>query len=175
MAAMAGIAAVASLVGTAVSVVGTIATGQAQKQAADYQAAQLDVQSKEQAAVGQRDAESYALQTKLAQSRLQAVSGADGFTSTDTTATQLGENIAGYGAEQEGIARYKGKSAAAGSAAQANAARMTGQADLTGSYFKAGGTLLSGFSSLYSNYGQDLGWKTAAAGGGRGAADAWYG
>lgn len=164
-----------AIMGTVVSAVGSIATGQAQKQAADYQAAEYEVKAKEDAAVGQRDAQAYELQKQLAESTLQARAAGSAFSATDTNSLNLLKGIEGYGEEQAGVARYKGDSAAAGDVAQANAARLSGQAAVTGSYFSAAGTILGGFgSTMFSAYGAGLMPKSVAAPG-YGAMSALFG
>ncbi len=155
---MAGAALALSLVGTVVNAVGTLASGQAAARAANYQAAQLELNAKNERAAGQRDQEEYQRQTKLVLSRLQNNASSGGFSGTDTTALDLTGDIAKYGTYQGQVAAYGGENRAAGLNAQAAAARATGKADLTGSYFKAGGTLLSGFGgTLFDKYGFGFG------------------
>lgn len=151
---MAGAALVLSLAGTAVSAIGSIATGQSQARAAEYEAKQLELNAQNERAAGQRDAQEYLHQTKLVESKLQNNASSGGFSGTDPTALDLTGDIAAHGTYQSAVAQYGGENRAAGLRAQASATRQGGQAALTGSYFKAGGTLLSGFSgTLFDKYG----------------------
>ncbi|OWK18324.1 hypothetical protein AJ88_03855 [Mesorhizobium amorphae CCBAU 01583] len=71
-----GLSAILGLVGTGVSAAGTLAVGAARKSAADYQAAQLEQQGKEEKAAAQREAERAKKETNFVLSRQQAVAGA---------------------------------------------------------------------------------------------------
>lgn len=149
-----GLALALSLAGTAVSAIGTIATGQAEARAAEMRARQEELNAQNEFAAGQRDAMDVAHQQKLALSRLQNNAASGGFTGTDPTALDLTGEVAAHGTYQQQVAIYGGANRAAGLRAQAAADRASGQAALTGSYFRAGGTLLSGFSgALRDKYG----------------------
>ena len=152
MAALGTIATIATLVGTAVSAVGTIAAGKADKASADYEAAQLDINAKEEMAAAQREGEEYRRKKELALSSLQARAAGSGFSATDPTALALADEISKYGTLQEQMAMYGGKSRRAGLEAQAAGRRMSGRAARTGSYYKAGATILGGISTLADKY-----------------------
>jgi len=188
MAMMAAAAPFLALAGTAVSAVGTIAAGQqaaaigaqeqqrlqaegqAANQAAKYQAAQLEVQAKNERASGQREAEQFRRQKRLALSKLTTNAAASGFSATDPTALALADEIEEYGTMQEQMAMYGGEARATGSRAQAEGARfsgasamrsgymqgqtayMTGEAKRDASYYNAGGTILGGIGNFGSSY-----------------------
>jgi hypothetical protein len=188
MAVMAAAAPFLMLAGTAVSAVGTIAAGRqaaaigameqqrlmqagdAAEKASKYQARQLEVQSKNEMAAGQREAEQHRRQKSLALSKLTANAAAGGFTATDPTALALSDDITEYGTLQEQMAMFGGASRAAGLRSQAEAARYsgataqmsgysqgniamaTGQAKQNASYYNAAGTILGGVGSFGSSY-----------------------
>jgi hypothetical protein len=142
----------ATAIGAGVSAYGTIAAGKAQQQAADYEAAQLDVQAKDEKAAAQAQALELRRNRTLALSALQARSAASGFSATDPTTVKLAGDIAARGAYQEAIAQYGGNSRAAGLNAQATGARLSGQAARTGSYYSAAGTIIGGVGTMADQY-----------------------
>jgi hypothetical protein len=135
----------ATIAGTAVSTIGTLASGRAAQQAANYQAAQMDMKGKEELAQGQQEAEQYRRKKQLALSTLQSRAAASGFEATDPTITEHGEL-------QEGLAMYGGKSRREGLEAQARGKRFEGKAERIGSYYKAGATILGGVASIADKY-----------------------
>ena len=153
MAGLSAIATIASLAGTAVSAVGTIAAGRAQKQAADHQAAQLDVRAKEERATAQQKALEVARERRLALSRLQARAAASGFGATDPTILDLAGETAAYGTLRQQIARYGGEARAADLTASAEGARARGSAALQNAGFNAAGTILGGVSTMFRRFG----------------------
>lgn len=146
---MAGIGAVASVVGTVVSAVGTIAAGQAARRDAEYQAAQLDIRAKQEFAAGQREAEEVRRRKTLALSRQQAVSGASGLGATDPGVIEIAAETAGYGQYQEQSALAAGRNRMLQNEYAASAARATGRAQETGAYFSAAGTIIGGFANAF--------------------------
>jgi hypothetical protein len=142
----------ATVAGTAISTMGTLASGKSAQQAANYEAAQLDLKGKEEMAQGQQEAEQYRRKKQLALSTLTNRAAASGFSATDPTSLNLSEDIAEYGELQEGMARYGGASRRAGLEAQAEGRRFEGQAAKQGSYYKAGATILGGISSIADKY-----------------------
>lgn len=142
------IAAIATVAGSAVSAVGTIAAGNAAKEQADYEAAQLDIKAKEEQAAAQQEAQQLREKKERALSSLTARAAASGFSATDPTALALSDEIERYGTLQEQMAQYGGKSRRAGYEAQATGTRITGQAAKKGSRLSAAGTILGGISSL---------------------------
>lgn len=147
------IATVASLAGTAVAAQGTIAAGKAPKQAADYEAAQLNIKGKEEMAAAQQEAEGYAHQKDQALSSLQAKSAASGFSATDPTSLAMADEIAKYGTLQEQMSMYGGESRKAGIDAQATARRMEGKAAMKGARLSAAGTIIGGVSGMATRFG----------------------
>jgi hypothetical protein len=117
-----------------------------------FEAAQLEERGQEEEAAAQREAEQLRRRRDLALSRLTARSAASGFSATDPTALNLGEDIARYGTYQENLATFGGRSRRAGLEAQADAARFSGDAARQASYWRAGGTILTGVGSLASKY-----------------------
>jgi hypothetical protein len=149
---MAALALIATGVGALVSAAGTIAAGKAQQQAADYEAAQLDVQAKDERAAAQAQALDERRRQRLALSALTARSAASGFTATDPTTMKLAGDIAKYGEYRAQSAQYVGNSRAAGLNAQATGARLSGQAAVTGSYYGAAGTIIGGIGGMADTY-----------------------
>ena len=151
---MAGLAAVASLVGTAVSAVGTIAAGQSRRRQADYEAAQLNVRAGEERAAAGLQAMEANRRTRLTQSTLQARADASGFGGSDPTVLDLAGGIAERGALEAGIIRYGGTSRGRAYDAQAEGTRMSGRAAESGAYWSAAGTIIGGAASFFGRYGQ---------------------
>jgi hypothetical protein len=149
---MAYLAAIATVVGAGISAAGTIAAGQAQQQAANYEAAQLDVQAKDERAAAQAQALDERRHQRLALSALQARSAASGFTATDPTTLKLAGDIASYGEYRAQAAQYAGNSRAAGLNAQATGARLSGQAARIGSYYDAASTIVGGIGGMADTY-----------------------
>ena len=156
MAVLPAIAAGVSLLGTAVSAVGTIAAGTAQKSAANYQAQQREQQAMESRAAAQRTSMEHQRQTELMQSKLQANAAASGAGAADPTVVKLGEDIASRGEYQSLMDMYQGENRARGLQDQATADRLSGKAAQTGSYFSAAGTIASGAGSFLSKYANDF-------------------
>jgi len=150
---MAGLSAIVSLVGTAVSAIGTIAAGRAEKQAADHRAAQLDVQAKSERASAQQEALEIARKKRLGLSRIQARAAASGFGATDPTVLDLTGEAAKYGTYRQQIARYGGEAQAADLNASAEGARLRGRSAVQNAGFRAAGTILGGVSGMFKNYG----------------------
>lgn len=148
-----GLAGGLALVGTFVSAVGTLAAGQSRKKQADYEAAQLENQAKEERAAAQQEGFEIARTKRLALSRNQAVSAASGLSATDSGSLDLMGDIEGYGTWQEQIAKYGGDSRAEGLKASAEGARRTGRAAVTASFIDAASTIAGGASSFFTKYG----------------------
>jgi hypothetical protein len=154
---MAGLAAVASLVGTAVSAIGTIAAGKAQQNAANYEAAQMEVKAKEERASAQRDAMDMARKRRLALSNLQARAAGSGLGAADPTVLDLTGEVAQYGTYQEQLAMYGGESRSEELKASAAGRRAAGAAAMQNAYFGAADTILGGVSSMFNRYGRSAG------------------
>lgn len=164
----------ATIAGTAISASGSIAAGKAQRQAADYEAAQLDVRAKEEQAAAQREAEQHRRRRDLALASLTNRAAASGFTATDPTALNIGDDIAEYGTLQEQLAAYGGRSRRASLEDQAEGVRVTGKARQIASRYDAATTILGGVSTLAARYG-GLPTSSSRATGGNTAANYYYG
>jgi hypothetical protein len=159
MAGLQGIAAVIGLVGSAVTAVGTIAAGRAERQAAEYQAKQLDRKALEELAASQRETYEYQQNKELALSRQQAIAATSGLGATDPQVLELAGETAKRGRYQESLAVYVGKERKAGLEAQAEGARVSGRAAEIGARTSAAGTILGGIGSFFDKYGR-IGGKT---------------
>lgn len=108
---MAGIAPLFSIVGTVVSAMGTIAAGNAQKAAAEFEAKQLERRAAEERASAQREQFEIEDQATLVGSRAQVVQAASGFGvgGNDPTALEGLGDIAARGKYQSSAARYGGE------------------------------------------------------------------
>lgn len=136
------------------------AAGQAAKQSADFEAAQLDIRAKEEQAAAQRESEQIRRRRDLALSSLTARSAASGFSATDPTTLSIGDEITRYGTTQEQMAMYGGASRRAGVESQAAGRRFEGEAALRGANlsasarrYDAAGTILGGVSNLALRFG----------------------
>ena len=152
MAALPMIATIASIAGTAVSALGTIAAGKNAQASANYEASQLQAKGLEEQAQAQQESEQYRRQKNLALSKLTNNAAASGFSTTDPTALAIGDEIAKYGTLQEQMAAYGGKVRRSSYDASATGARMEGRAARKGSYYQAASTILGGISSLAGKY-----------------------
>jgi len=132
------------LVAAAIGAAGSIASGIAQKNAADYQAQQQEAQGKEEFAASQRDAVAKRREAQLLQSRQQALAAASGANATDPTIVRLMTTTAGQGEYNAQTALYTGEQRKIGLFDAAKATRMSGNASLLGSFFEGAGTLAKG-------------------------------
>lgn len=146
-------AGVLGIIGTIVSAVGTIAGGIAQKNAADFQAEQLERQGKEERAASQREADRARKERDFVLSRQQAVASASNLGALDETVLDLAGDVAQQGAMNAAMIRYGGEERMKGRQAQAAAARMEGRAAMMGSMFGAAGTIMGGMGDFADEYG----------------------
>jgi hypothetical protein len=149
---MAGLAALASIAGTVVSAIGTIAAGKAQARAANYEAAQLDIKAKEERATAQRATLEKQREADLILSRHQALTAASGLGTTDPTVLDQAGEIAEYGTYQQQLEKYGGESRAMGLESQAYGSRMSGNARQRGATYDAFGTILGGVSTMFGRF-----------------------
>lgn len=137
---------------SAVSAIGTMASGQAaadmgfaeqrrlqaegmaRKQMAEYEAAQLDIQANDEKASGQREAQQLRREKKLALSRLQAVGAGSGFSATDPTSLGLSDEIEKYGTYREQVAMQGGIGRESQLESAAAARRFSGDSALASAY-----------------------------------------
>ena len=161
------IAPYAAIASTALTAAGTIASGnaaraqgQAMKQASEYEAKVMESQGKDAQATGQRQAEQYGRQKRLALSALTTRGAAGGFTATDPTALGLADEISRYGTFQEQMAQYGGEThrrdleaGAAGRRYEGVVGDLLGKEKQNASYLSAAGTIAGGFTDLGTKYG----------------------
>ena len=174
MAALPAIAAVATIASSVVSAVGTISAGNAQaealqqqavldRQAADFEAAQLEIRANEERAAAQIEGEQKRREKNLALSRLQALSASGGFSATDPTSLAVADEIERFGTFQEQVIQFGGEARQSGLRTRAQATRFRGAASanarlaeadaaVTGSRFSAAGTILGGIGSGASTF-----------------------
>jgi hypothetical protein len=134
-AASGGLGSTLGAIGSVVSGVGTIAAGAAEKNAADFEAAQMDQKAKEEVAASQRDAIAKRREGAILNSRAQALAAASGGgAGTDApTIVKLMGQTAGEADYNAQTAMYGGYSRAAGLRDSAKARRASGNASLLGS------------------------------------------
>lgn len=143
---------VSTIAGTLISMQGQMAAGKAAQQAANYEAAQMELKAQEEQAAAQQEAEQLRHKKNLALSTLTARGAASGFMANDPTALHISEDIERYGTLQEQTAQYGGASRRSGLEGQAAATRASGQAARQGAQYRAMGTLFSGISTLADRY-----------------------
>jgi hypothetical protein len=125
--------------GTILSTAGAINAGNAQRDASNFQAAQLEAAAKAEQAAAQRDAEQERKKITLLMSRARAVGAASG---GGQDFNLLGD-IAEEGEYNALIAQWQGNEAASGRRMQASASRMEGSAAQKAGRLKGSATLLS--------------------------------
>ena len=139
------------LLGTAVSGVGTIAAGAAQKNAADFEAQQMDMKAKEEVAASQRDALQKKQEGAILNSRAQALAAASGGgagTDAPTIVKLMGQTV-GQSQYNADSAMYGGYSRAAGLRDSAKGRRAEGNASLLGSVFGGFGSMAKGITNTF--------------------------
>lgn len=146
---MAELAVIGSIIGAAGKVIGGINANNA----AQAEAAQLEMQGKEEFAAGQRDALAKRREGQLLNSRVQSLAAASGAGADSPTIVRL---MAGTSSEAEynaGTAMYGGKARRRGAFDRATAARASGQSSLLGSMFDAAGTAMTGVNTYGTSRG----------------------
>lgn len=138
---------VATLAGAGIGAYGTVQAGKAQKDAANFEALQLEAKGKEEQAAARVEADQYRRKKELAESTLQSRAAASGFTATDPTTLQLGDEIEQYGTLQEQMAMYGGTARREGLGDQARAKRWSGNVGYIASKPKATATILTGLGT----------------------------
>lgn len=150
------------LVGTGVSVAGTIAGGVQAANAADYQEKVAEQNEDEAHAASQREAEARRRQGRLIQSRQRAAIAAGGGSIAEPSVL----DVMGDTAQAVDLAAdtdiYRGENAARGYRDAANVARYQKGQALGASYLGAASDLFSGVSNMYARFGQQHR-KTASA------------
>ena len=120
-----------------------------QRQAGEYQAAQLEAQGKADQAAASIETENIAQEKTLLLSRARTVAAASGGGQDIGLLADIEEE----GTLRQMRATWGGQEAAAGRNAQADAARFTAQQGATATQFKAYTGILSEAESLFSKYG----------------------
>lgn len=136
------------VLGSVLSGAGTIAAGAAEKQSADFEAAQMDMKAREEVAASQRDAIAKRKEGEILNSRAQALAAASGGgAGTDApTIVKLMGQTAGEADYNAQTAMYGGYSRAAGLRDSAKARRMSGNASLLGSVLGGFGSTAGGLA-----------------------------
>jgi len=147
---MAGLSTILGIAGSVVSAVGTIAAGQAARRDAEFQAAQYDIQAKDEFAAAQREAEEIRRNKQLVLSRQQAAAAGSGLGADDPTVVFAAEDVSAYGKEQELSALAAGQMRRNQAEMAAASKRAGGRADYAGSLFSAGGTIIGGFANAFA-------------------------
>lgn len=140
---------VASLAGTAMSVMGGIQAGNAAEQEAKFEAAQLQRKADEERAAAQREAADKQKEGMLAQSRQQALAAASGGGAgidSPTIVKLMGDTAGQTEFNREG-AMYVGENRARGYMDQAAARLASGKSAKRGSLIGAFGTAFSGLGN----------------------------
>jgi len=155
-----GIGTILGLIGSMRSASSARSAGAAGRQAAEFEAAQLEQNAGQAQAAAQREALIERQRTALLVSRGIAVAAAGGGATTDPTVSNILEEIAAAGEYRAGVAIYQGEEKARVQRMQADARRNEGEAlDAAGNskasaYTLAGlGNFATGAASLYSKYG----------------------
>lgn len=166
MPAIGGIAGVATAIGTATSVIGTIVQGRALREqgrneqaAAEFEALQLERAAAEEIAAGGREAAEVQRETQMMRGNSRANAGAGGVGGIGTA--YLDAEVERLGRYRRDLVFYGGIERGKGRQAQANTRRIAGRAALDGSRAAAIGTILGGVgssissaASFYSTFGQ---------------------
>lgn len=139
----------ATIMGGVMAAQGQKAQGEAAQAAANYRAQQMEIKAKEEYAAAQQESFELKDRKELALSALQARSAASGFTATDPTTLQIGEDIMERGTLQQLMSQYGGLSRKQGLEDSAAGERASGEAAMLGARQRAKGTL---FESLYSGF-----------------------
>lgn len=148
---MAALSAVVGVIGSVVSAAGAIQQGQAQNQAAQFEADQQEMQGREEFAAAQREADQARQEAEMVESRQQALAASSGGAAADPTIVRLMTDTAQQGEMNAQTALYGGENRKRGLFDQAMGTRMSGRAALTGSYLGAAGALASGFGKFFSS------------------------
>lgn len=143
------VATYASIATAAIGAYSAYAQGEAAKNAADFEAKQMERNASEARAVAQREAVEQRRRATLAQSRALAVASASGAGALDNTLVDLIGDIGAEGELNSRSALYSGESRASGMETSASARRFEGSQTQRAGQMKAFSTLLSSGSSLY--------------------------
>lgn len=158
--ALGGVGSILSFIGNMKAGSAANTAGQRAKQAADYQALQMDQNAGQAIAASQRQAMEERRRSALLVSRGIAVAAASGGGVSDPTVTRLLDDIAGEGAYRASVDLYQGEERARALRMGAEAKRFEGDVAAEGGRSKenayslaAAGGLASAGASLYGKYG----------------------
>lgn len=141
------------LLGSAVSAVGTIAAGNAQAAAAQYQAKQDRINASQEQAAAQRKAEGERIKTNRFISSQKATAGLSGGGTADpSTLNQIGE-AQKEGSLREAAALYEGQEKKRMWLTEAQAAEMEAKNAKQAAMIGAGSSIVSGLGSWAKAYG----------------------
>ncbi len=133
------------LIGPLVAGLGTIVSGVAEKNAADFEAEQLRAKGKEEFAAAQRDALDKRREGNLIASRQQALAAASGGGADDPTIVKLMTDTVQQADYNARTAMYGGEQRKRGLFDQARGRKMSGRASLLGSVFGGFGQAAKAF------------------------------
>ncbi|MEE9909776.1 hypothetical protein R5W60_04590 [Brucella pseudintermedia] len=138
----------ATILGGGLSAAGTIASANAQANAAEFEAKQAEQRAAEERAASVQEAQLKRKEGQLMQSRLQAAAAASGAgAGTDApTVAMLGESIAGQSRLNQLMETYGGESRARGYEDQAASRRASARSARLGGLIGAGTSILGGIS-----------------------------
>jgi hypothetical protein len=145
--------------------------GRRQKEAADFEAAQLNQNAGQAIASSQRQALEERRKSALMQSRALALAASSGAGTTDPTVVNLISNMAGEGVYRAGVALYEGEDRARAMRLQAEATQYSGNAALAGGNNRASAYRTQGVAgalgsvSMFAKYGAGGPSNVAATGG----------
>lgn len=138
-------------IGSLVSAGGTIASGVAAKNAADFEAQQMEMKAQEERAAAQREAQEKKREGALVMSRQQALAAASG-AGAGLDAPTIVKLMTGTASQTEynaGSVLYGGESRARGLVDSAKGRRLSGKASLLGSTIGAFGEAASGLGKAF--------------------------
>lgn len=159
---MAGLAAggIASLVGLGLRVGSTIIggvaqarAGRAERDAANFEAAQIDDLAQEERAAGQQESFEIDRQVRTLLSQGRAAAAASGAGASDIGVANVQADLARAGEVRAETARYTADQRGKGLNLQAEMRRRGGQAALTGARLAAMGTIVGGVGSAFGDFG----------------------
>lgn len=150
---MAALGTILTIASTAVSAVGTLASGAAAKATAEFEAKQREQQADEARAVSQRAALERRREARLLQSQQLARAAAVGGAS-DPSVIDIFADTAERGELAFQTEIYKGETQARGLETAADVARFEGRQAQRAALIGAGTDILSGATTLYTQFGQ---------------------
>lgn len=138
-------------IGSLISAGGTIASGVAAKNAADFEAQQMEMKAQEERAAAQREAQAKRREGALVMSRQQALAAASGAGAgfDAPTIVKLMTDTAREAEYNAGTVMYGGESRARGLMDSAKGRRLSGKASLLGSAIGGFGEAASGIAKAF--------------------------